>query len=132
MAFLLRAFLIVLSVGFLFYVLLMVRRDRFLLKYSIVWVVIGILGVIAAIFPEGVGWVSSALGFEMPVNFIFLVVILFLMVASLVFVAALSKQSLLVKQLIQEVSLLQATQNETAGTKAPEESAADQGDPEDE
>ena len=112
MTFLLRVFLIVISIAFLLYVLLMVRRDRFLLKYSIVWVIIGILGVIAAVFPEGIVWISKALGFETPVNFIFLVVILFLMVASLVFVAALSKQSLLIKQLVQEFSILKAEQKD--------------------
>ena len=104
----LRIFLVFLSVAFLLYVLVMVRRDRFLLKYSIVWVVLGVLGVIAAIFPDAVAWLSSALGFETPVNFLFLISILFLMAASLVFVAALSKQSLLVKKLMQELSILRA------------------------
>lgn len=108
MAPLLQALLIALSVIFLIYVLLMVRRDRFLLKYAIVWVLLAALGVLAAIFPDGVSQLSAALGFEAPVNFIFLVAILFLMVASLVFVAALSKQSLLVRKLVQEVSILRA------------------------
>lgn len=105
---LLRAFLIIVSIAFLVYVLLMVRRDRFLLKYSIVWVLLGVLGVIAAVFPGGVAWLSAALGFETPVNFVFLICIVFLMAASLVFVAALSKQATLVKKLVQEVSLLKA------------------------
>ena len=104
----LRIFLVTICVAFLCYVLLMVRRDRFLLKYAIVWVLLSVLGVLAAIFPEGVGWLSSLLGFETPVNFAFLVCIVFLMVASFMFVAALSKQSLLVKKLVQEVSILRA------------------------
>ena len=111
----LRAFLIIVSLAFLFFVLLMVRRNRFLLKYSIVWVVLAVLGVVAAIFPDGIGWISRSLGFETPVNFIFLVAILILMVASLVFVAALSKQSLLIMKLVQEISILRAECDETTG-----------------
>jgi len=105
----LRVFLIVVSITFLIYVLLMVRRDRFLLKYSIVWVLLGIFGVIAAFFPEGIGALSNALGFEVPVNFLFLIAILFLMAASLVFVGALSRQAQLTKKLIQELSILRST-----------------------
>lgn len=116
MSVLLRAFLITVCCAFLIYVLLMVRRDRFLLKYSIVWVLLGVLGIIAAVFPGGVIWLSAALGFETPVNFAFLVCIVFLMAASLVFVAALSKQSMLVKNLVQELSLLKA-ENDSAKVK---------------
>ena len=112
----LRIFLIAICVAFLGYVLLMVRRERFLLKYAIVWVLLAVLGVLAAIFPEGVGWFSSLLGFETPVNFAFLVCIVFLMVASIMLVAALSKQSLLVKKLVQEVSILRAEADGTVET----------------
>lgn len=108
MNWLLRAFLIVICVAFLVFVLLMVRRDRFLLKYSIIWVVLGVLGLLAAFFPGAVVWLSLSLGFETPVNFVFLVCIMFLLMASLVFVAALSKQSLRVKELVQEISMLKA------------------------
>ena len=109
----LHLFLIVVSLLFLAYVLLMVRRDRFLLKYSLVWVVLGVLGVIAAFCPEGVSWLSDQLGFELPVNFLFLVTILFLMTASFVFVGALSRQAQQTQKIIQELSMLKAEIDES-------------------
>lgn len=102
----LRIFLIAMSFFFLAYVLQMVRRDRFLLRYSFAWVVLGILGVIAAIAPDAVIIVSTAIGFEASSSFLFLVCILFLMITSLLFIAALSHQSKMIERLVQEVSLL--------------------------
>lgn len=104
----LRVFLVIISVAFLFFVLRMVRHDRFLLKYAFLWVLLGILGVLLALFPGSAFWLSQALGFETPVNFVFLVTIVLLMGVSLVYGAALSKQAAQTKTLVQEVSMLKA------------------------
>ena len=106
MNWLLQAFLIIVCLSFLLFVLLMIRRDRFLLRYSIIWVLLGVLGLLAAIFPGAVSWLSGLIGFETSVNFVFLVCIVFLFVSALMFVAALSNQAARIKLLIQEVSLL--------------------------
>lgn len=104
----LRVVLVVVSVAFLVFVLRMVRNDKFLLKYAILWVVLGVLGVLLAVFPGAAFWLSSMLGFETPVNFVFMVTIVLLMGISLVYGAALSKQAAHEKSLIQEVSMLKA------------------------
>lgn len=108
MSWLLQVFLVVVCLVFLAYVLLMVRRDRFLLKYAFAWILLDVLGLVGAVFPDSVKWLSLKLGFETPVNFVFLVCIFILVMSSLVFVAALSRQSSLIKELVQEVSLLRA------------------------
>lgn len=115
---LLRFYLIVSSLFFLAYVLHMVRRDRFLLRYSFAWVVLGMLGVIAALFPNIVVEVSARMGFKTPSNFLFVACILFLMVVSLVFVSALSRQAKNIERLVQEVSLLRA---EVLGSSEPDD-----------
>lgn len=106
MSTLLRTLLIVASASFLAYVLRMIRRDRFLLRYSFAWVVLGLLGVLAALYPNLVVMVSSTLGFEAPSSFLFLACIFFLMVTSIVFISALSRQARMIERLVQEVSLM--------------------------
>lgn len=102
----LRIFLVIVSVGFLFFVLQMVRRNRILLRYSFSWVVLGVLGVLAALFPDAVEAISTSIGFIAPSSFLFLTCIFFLMVVSFVLAAALSRQSNMIVRLVQEVSLL--------------------------
>lgn len=117
MSWLLRIDLVVASVIFLLFVLHKVRQDRFLLQYSFAWVVLGVLGVIAAIFPELVGIIASALGFQAPSSFLFVVSILFLMVISLIFISALSRQQRMIVRLVQEVSLLKMKKHVEEETK---------------
>lgn len=101
----LRLYLIILSMAFLVYVLYMVRRGRLLLRYSFTWVVLGVLGVLAALFPNAVTVVSSALSFETPASFLFFTCIFFIMVSLIVLMSSLSRQAEMTERLVQELSL---------------------------
>lgn len=96
---------IIASILFCIFVLWMVRREHFLLKYSFLWLLLGILGIFAALFPGWVYGLSGLLGFEQPANFLFFICIIVLMGVSLLLSAIASKQSVQIKSLIQEVSL---------------------------
>lgn len=110
---LLQLFLIAVSVLFFLYVITMLRRNQNLLSYSIVWLLLSILGVVGAIFPGLVSDVSRALGFLTPSNFVFFVCMLFCISSSLIFVTALSKHANTITQLVQELSILKAELNGT-------------------
>lgn len=108
MDFTLRIFLFVLSVLFLAFALLRIRRGRYLLKYSLVWIVLSIVGVISAVVPGWIYQVSSLLGFQAPSNFVYFVLIGFLLIVSTIYGGILSKQEGMLRSLVQEVSILKS------------------------
>ena len=69
----LRVLIAVLFVVFLVCVLQLVSRDKLLLKYSLLWLLLFAIGLVGALFPEAVYWISGLTGFISPSNFIFLI-----------------------------------------------------------
>ena len=116
MIFGLRAFVALVSLAFLFFVALMVRRQRFLLKYSFFWLLLGVVGLIVALWPDGMIALSGALGFEMPVNFLFFCCIIILMGVCLTLCGVVSTQARRIVSLVQEVSILKASMDDTVPT----------------
>lgn len=116
MIFGLRAFVALVSLAFLFFVALMVRRQRFLLKYSFFWLPLGVVGLIVALWPDGMMALSGALGFEMPVNFLFFCCIIILMGVCLTLCGVVSTQARRIVSLVQEVSILKASMDDTVPT----------------
>lgn len=108
MSILLRVFLIIISLTFFVYISLMVRRNKLLLKYSLLWLVLSILGILLALVPEAAIWVSEQLGFASPANFVYVVIIVVLLVICFTYSMALSQEAAMAKELVQEVSLLKA------------------------
>ena len=102
----LRIFLFVLSVLFLAFVLLRIRRGRYLLKYSFVWILLSVIGVISAVFPGWIYEVAYLLGFAAPSNFVYFALIGLLLVVSIIYGGILSRQESMIRTLIQEVSIL--------------------------
>lgn len=105
MSVLLRVLFVIAALVFLASVVGMVKREKTLLKYSLVWLLLGVVGLAAALFPSWVFSLSGALGFEKPVNLIFFACVLFLMVVSLGYNLIVSKQAVRIKVLTQELSL---------------------------
>lgn len=105
MSIILRILLLTVSLVFLAYTLYKVRKYKYLLKYALVWIFLSIAGVICAIFPEAVGWISSAIGFDVTSNFVYFVLIGFLLVWNLLLCGVLSRLENTVKMLVQETSL---------------------------
>ena len=116
MIFGLRAFVALVSLAFLFFVALMVRGQRFLLKYSFFWLLLGVVGLIVALWPDGMMALSGALGFEMPVNFLFFCCIIILTGVCLTLCGVVSTQARRIVSLVQEVSILKASMDDTVPT----------------
>jgi hypothetical protein len=57
----------------------MLRRRRLREKYAIVWVIVGVLIVIVAIFPKVLFWIAEVTGVEVPANLLFFVASLVLL-----------------------------------------------------
>lgn len=111
----LRIILLVVSVLFLAFVLFRIRRGRYLLKYSLIWIVLSVLGVVASIFPGWIYSLASICGFATPSNFVYFVLIILLLISNLVICGVLSKQETTIKSLIQEISILKTSYREEDG-----------------
>ena len=101
-----RIILFVASVCFLIIVLRFIRRQHLSVSHSLLWLVLGIAGIAAALIPSWVFALSCLLGFELPVNLIFFVCIFFLIVAVLSISMVASSQADMIRSLVQDVSLL--------------------------
>ena len=101
-----RIILFIASVCFLVIVLRFIRRQHLSVSHSLLWLVLGIAGIAAALIPSWVFALSGLLGFELPVNLIFFVCIFFLIVAVLSISMVASSQADMIRGLVQDVSLL--------------------------
>ena len=101
-----RIILFVASVCFLIIVLRFIRRQHLSVSHSLLWLVLGIAGIAAALIPSWVFALSGLLGFELPVNLIFFVCIFFLIVAVLSISMVASSQADMIRSLVQDVTLL--------------------------
>ena len=70
---------IVLSLAFLIYTVYQVKRNKLLLRYSLTWILLSVLLLIIAIFPQPIFALASLTGFDLGSNFIFSAAIFFLL-----------------------------------------------------
>lgn len=102
----LRIMLVLFSAAFLLFALHRASKDRHALRTLLLWILLGILGLLAAVFP---GWVFAAadlFGFEKPVNFLFFACVAFLMVVALLAGVQASREADKNRALVQEMALL--------------------------
>lgn len=103
----LRVLVAAIFVVFLICVLRLVSKDKLLLKYSLLWILLCVVCLICDLFPEAVYWASGILGFISPSNFIFLVSIALLLAISLSLSVAVSRLTIANKNLVQRTALLE-------------------------
>lgn len=87
-------------------IIINLKRNSFSVKSSIAWLLLPIVFIIIAIFPEPLTIFSNWLGFETLSNFIFVVIIALLIILSFFLTATTSRQQEQITKLIQEVSIL--------------------------
>ena len=71
----LRILLIVSSLLTVGYILSRIHKAKMRIQDSIFWIIFALIAVLLAIFPQIVYWMTSMLGIESPVNFVYLVFI---------------------------------------------------------
>ena len=105
-------FLISLSlVGIIIY---FTRKRKLLIKYSILWIIIGLVISIFSGWIELADKLTSYLGVGHSPSFYFFLAIIFLLIISIHIFVELSRISIQVKNLIQEISLLKQKNNNTS------------------
>lgn len=107
MSIILRVLLVIFSLIFLMYTLHLVAKERLLLKYSLLWIVLAIALLTCALFPGIAFFASDALGLIAPSNLIFLAGLVLLTIIALSLSVIVSKQTLSIKNLTQRIALLE-------------------------
>ena len=107
-----RIILAVFAVLFLAYVLRLVARGKLLLKYSLLWLILGIAMLLCAAFPGVVIAISKLSGFITSSNFVFLIAIGILLAISLSLSVVVSRQLLSIKNLTHRLALLEKEQRD--------------------
>lgn len=85
-------------------------RNSVSIKNSIAWLILPIVFVLIAIFPEPLTTFAHWLGFETLANFIFLITIALLIVLCFFLTLTVSKQQQKITKLIQELSIIKKKQ----------------------
>ncbi|MBR5647933.1 DUF2304 domain-containing protein [Candidatus Saccharibacteria bacterium] len=87
-------------------ILIFLKRSSLSVKNSLAWLLLPLICLIIAIFPEPLSNFSSWLGFETPSNFFFLIFIGVLFAICFFLTISISKQQKIITKLVQEVSIL--------------------------
>lgn len=96
-----------LSIFFLLYTVYQVKRGKLLLRYCLMWMLLGVILLIVAIFPQPIFRLGSLIGFDVSSNFIFSAAIFFLLLLCLGQTRAISQQVIKTTRTVQKAALLE-------------------------
>lgn len=102
-----QIFISVMCIALFIYVVYLVSRERLLLKYSLLWLLLSIVILICAVFPGPLYSLTSGLGFTLTSNFVFLLGLFFLMLIGLSLSVIVSKQTTSIKNLAQRLAIVE-------------------------
>ena len=103
-----RLILLIASICFLVLVVRCIRKQHLSVNRALLWIGLSIAGIVAALVPAWVYFLTNLFGFELPVNLVFFACIFFLVVTVLSLSMVASSQTDMIRGLVQEVSLLRA------------------------
>ncbi len=110
------------SLGILFLVLELIRRNRLKEKYSLLWLFSSVVMLCFSLSRELLHTVSLSIGIKYPPSFIFLLAFLFLTVITIHITSVISELSERNKALLQEIVLLREALKERSGKEDEQES----------
>lgn len=113
----LRIILILASVLTLTYVLRKIRQSKMRIEYSVFWILLSFLFLIISIFPGIPATLSAMLGFQAPVNFIFLFIIFALIMKCFLNSIVISRLETKVEVLVRKMALDEALEREKGEIK---------------
>lgn len=85
----------------------MLRRRRLRERHAGWWIVAGLFAIIISVFPSTLSWVSSTLGFEVPVNLVFFSALFILFLVALQHSAELTKLEAHNRAIVERVIILE-------------------------
>lgn len=101
----LRVILVLISVFTCLYIARKLKKSQIELMDTVFWILLSVLFVVISIFPQIVYWGSYVLGFQAPINFIFLLVIGLLLLRTFMMNIKLSQLEDKLRNLTQELAV---------------------------
>ncbi len=97
---------IVFAIALMAGVVYQIAKGRLLLRYSFLWLLLALVALICALFPQPLFSLAYFLGFNVASNFVLFVAIFLLLLICLSLSVIVSRQQEKIKNLIQDVALL--------------------------
>jgi hypothetical protein len=110
---------ILLSVVIFLFVLDLVRRRKLRFKYALGWLFVSAAAVFLSFFHQVLFWTASALGFELPSNFIFFALSCVFVFLSLLLTVFLCQQNERNDCMAQKIAILECKIKELLDKKNP-------------
>lgn len=103
----LRIVLIIGLLAYFFVVFNLLKKKRMKLKYTLLWILMGVIMLVLLVIPELLEVITNALGIVSAVNGLFTFAVGFLILLTLVLTSIVSTQSEKIKALVQSNALLE-------------------------
>ena len=103
---------ILFSVFIIVSILVLLRKKKVNIKYSLIWIILFLILLIATIIPGFLVCITHLLGFKTASNMVFSLILAVLVVISITLTMIVSQQDKKIRLLIQEVSILKKDKNE--------------------
>lgn len=108
----LRICLVALSIISLFYIIRKIRYSKMQIEYTLFWIVLSIIMILMAVFPQIVYWITWRMGMVSAANVVYLFIIGILLVEVFMMTIEISNLESKVQALIQEVGISGKEQRE--------------------
>jgi hypothetical protein len=102
-----RIFLLVAVILYFMEVIHLLKKKRLNLKYSLLWLAVGVLMILFIIFPQIIVAFSNLLHFQSSMNALYILLIGFLVIICVALTSIVSKQNSHIKSLTQNAALLE-------------------------
>jgi len=102
-----RIFLLVAVILYFMEIINLLKKKRLNLKYSLLWLAVGVLMIVFIIFPQIIVAFSNLLHFQSSMNALYILLIGFLVIICVVLTSIVSKQNGHIKRLTQNAALLE-------------------------
>lgn len=101
----LRIILFVASIFTCYYITRKLRKSQIQIMDTVFWLLLSLIFVFIALFPQLVNWVSILMGFMAPVNLVFLVMIFLLLVRCFLLSIRVSQLEDKLNNLVEELAI---------------------------
>ena len=101
----LRVILIISAILLFIYMVKKIRQSKLKIEYTIFWLVFSIVLIIMGVFPQIVYKISAWIGFQSPVNLVFLMILFILIVKNFFMTLQISQLENKIDNLTQRIAI---------------------------
>ena len=97
---------ILFSLFIIIFIIILLRKRKVNIKYSIIWIMLFTILLIATLVPGFLLWFTRLLGFQTASNMVFSLILAVLVIINIALTMIVSNQDRKIRLLIQEISIL--------------------------